>query len=206
MGKSLPQKIWDLVGFPFRAFLLDETWQRRLRLTSLKTERIMMAATQLRGKVLDIGCGTNDLIRLYRQSGGIGWGVDVYNFGGADLIVDSTRLPFRDGEFDTVCFIANLNHIPKSQRKRVLAEARRVLNDQGIVVVTMIGPIVGWLCHKLTWWDPDQKVRSIDFSEEDVGLTNEYVIDLMRSNGFVLWYHKRFVYGMNNLFVFRKYA
>lgn len=204
MNKSVLQKIWDFLGFPLRAFLLDETWQHRLRLTTLKTERIMMAATQIRGRVLDIGCGTNDLIRWYRQSGGVGFGVDVYNFGGADLIVDTTRLPLRDEEFDTVCFIANLNHIPKSQRKDVILEARRVLKENGIVVVTMIGPFIGWLCHKLTWWDPDQRVRQIDFSEEDVGLSSKYVIDLITKSGFCLIYHKKFVYGMNNLFVFRK--
>lgn len=204
MKKNLVQHIWDLVGFPLRAFLLDEKWQYRLHLTTLKSERMGMVANYIKGRVLDIGCGTNDLILWYRQLGGYGVGVDVFNFGGADLIVDTVRLPFRNNEFDCVCFIANLNHIPKSKREAVIAEARRVLRENGDLIITMIDPLIGWLAHKLTWWDPDQKARKIDWNEEDYGLSYRYIVNIMRKHGFRLVYHKKFLYNLNNLFLFRK--
>ena len=62
------------------------------------------------GRLLDVGCGLNRLVREY----GNGVGVDVYDWGDVDLLVDDTScLSFPDMSFDTITCLAALNHIPK---------------------------------------------------------------------------------------------
>lgn len=97
----------------------------------------------LDGKVLDIGCGKNELINMYKKLGREGMGVDVFPFEGVDQVVDTTDLSFEDGEFDTVTMIACLNHIPFYKRDKVLSEAYRVLKDGGRLFLTMIGSFSG---------------------------------------------------------------
>ena len=80
-----------------------------------------MAAVRLR--LLDIGAGTNALVRRH----GDGVGVEVYDWGGEALVVENAaRLPFSDQSFDTVSFVASLNHIPN--RQEALFEAHRHLS------------------------------------------------------------------------------
>jgi ubiquinone/menaquinone biosynthesis C-methylase UbiE len=86
-----------------------------------------------------------------------------------------------------------------------LKEIKRVLKKKGRVIVTMINSFVGFLCHKLTYWDSDQNLRKIDFKkEEDYGLSSKYVESLFEKEGFNLSIKKRFLYGLNILFVFEK--
>jgi len=89
----------------------------------------------VRGRLLDIGCGDNRLVREH----GDGIGVDVLDWGDVDLVVENTAdLPFKDRSFDTVSFVACLNHIPN--REEVLSEARRVIKADGRLIATMIPP------------------------------------------------------------------
>ncbi|MBA7545988.1 2-methoxy-6-polyprenyl-1,4-benzoquinol methylase, mitochondrial [subsurface metagenome] len=83
----------------------------------------------IRGRLLDIGCGTNKLVKFYM---GEGIGVDVYQWGGGDvdlLFDNSAKLPFKNETFDTVTIVGALNHIPN--RSEVLAEAHRILRQMG---------------------------------------------------------------------------
>lgn len=147
------QGVKDTLFFPFR-LLLNHQQQARLGLTSFINQRQAMVLPRCRGRLLDIGCGYNGLVRAWQN----GVGVDIINWPGADLICDSRHLPFAGGTFDTVSFLASLNHIP--HREAVLQEARRVLRDEGQVLITMIGPLVGYWCHRLIrHWDPDQIQR-----------------------------------------------
>jgi ubiquinone/menaquinone biosynthesis C-methylase UbiE len=92
-------------------------------------------------------------------------------------------MPFKSSKFDTACLIACLNHIPKSNREKVLSEIYRLLKDEGRLIVTMLSPFVGNLCHKLVWWDWDRKERGIH-EGEDYGLSNSYVIKLITEQKF----------------------
>lgn len=83
-----------------------------------------------------------------------GLGLDVYPYEGlsADNIVPGfLSLPFEDARFDTVTFIANLNHAPRSQRDGELREAFRVLKPGGNIIVTMGNALAEVLVHKLVW-------------------------------------------------------
>ena len=60
------------------------------------------------------------------------------------------------------------------------------------MVLTMIGPITGYLCHKLiAHWDPDQIDREMDYKEE-WGLHDSKVKELIESAGFERVGVKRF--------------
>jgi ubiquinone/menaquinone biosynthesis C-methylase UbiE len=116
--------------------------------------------------VLDIGCGTNDLAMRYRSRQGMAIGVDIYPWPGADVVCDTTSLPFPERHFDIVVMLACLNHVPQSERIGVLQEARRVLKREGQLLITMINPVVGFFAHAIRRrYDLDQLERGIGEEE-----------------------------------------
>ncbi len=98
----------------------------------------------LRGLVLDIGCGPQPWPAYF------GVHAKGTRFVGVDPLVGETRadyaqlralaeyLPFRDGSFDRVLFATTLDHFVSPHA--ALAEARRVLSDDGT--------IAAWVGHK----------------------------------------------------------
>jgi ubiquinone/menaquinone biosynthesis C-methylase UbiE len=79
-------------------------------------------------------------------------GIDVHPYDGlapAQVVRSLARFPFEDGSFGTVTFIANLNHVPASQRDAELVEAYRCLAPGGRIVVTMGNPVAEVLVHAL---------------------------------------------------------
>jgi SAM-dependent methyltransferase len=197
-GKSVLQSIWDFIGIPFRLLLFDQKWLSRFGWTTLEEERIAAVLPFLKGKILDIGAGENRLVKQWGQ----GIGVDVFDWGGGALMVeDSAQLPFSEGSFDTITFLACLNHIPN--RQEVLNEAHRLLCPGGSLVITMINPVLGNIGHAL-WWYSEDKIRGGMQEGELGGLWSRQVIDMCNKAGFVLSRRKKFVYRMNNLYVFTK--
>jgi len=162
--------------------------------------RLRVVLPNISGKLLDIGCGTNELVCQYK---GEGLGVDVFQWGDVDLVVeDSANLPFENKAFDTITIVAALNHIPK--RRAVLKEAHRVLSDQGKIIVTMIPPLVSRIWHFLREpWDADQNERGMKLGEV-YGLSTATVRDLLDDAGFSVIKEKRFMMGVNCLTIARK--
>jgi len=194
--KSLLQTAWDFVGSPFRLVLFDQAWLPSFRWTTLEDERLAAVWPHLRGRVLDVGAGANTLIKRY----GNGVGVDTFEWGGGAIVVpDSSQLPFADGAFDTVTFVACLNHIP--YREAALREARRVVKPDGRLIATMINPVLGDIGHAI-WWYSEDKHRGGMAAGEAGGLWPSRLIGMCQDAGFALRARRRFVYGMNHLFVF----
>lgn len=92
-------------------------------------------------RLLDVGCGTGQSLRIYRERAGLYVGIDL-SLGALRLAsgrfdaaswsqADALRLPFRDGSFDVVAFSSVLHHL--GDRGAALAEARRVLAPGGWV-------------------------------------------------------------------------
>ena len=165
--------------------------------------RHRLVLPQLRGRAMDIGCGYNDLIREYRETGGEGVGVDVYPWPGADRVVEDTAvLDYPDQSFDSVAIIAALNHIPN--REAVLREVHRLLRPDGRIVLTMIPPRLSWLWHTLRKpWDADQTERGMKAGEV-YGLTGRQVHELLKQTGFAPLKDRRFMLGLNRLTVAEK--
>jgi SAM-dependent methyltransferase len=194
--KSFLRSTWDLIGFPFRFILFDQAWLPRFGWTTLEEERLAVVLPKVRGRLLDIGAGPNTLVKLY--GGGIG--VDVFDWGGGALVVkDTARLPFSAQSFDTITLIACLNHIPN--RREVLQEACRVIKPGGGLIITMINPLLGEVGHKI-WWYSEDKQRGGMKEGEVGGMWSSEIIDLCLAAGFRLQQHKRFIYGLNHLYVF----
>lgn len=163
--------------------------------------RIKAMLPHIRGRLLDIGCGTNKLVKSYM---GEGIGVDVYQWGGdVDLLLDnSAKLPFKNETFDTVTIAGALNHIPN--RSEVLAEAHRILRQNGRIVITMIPPRLSRVWHFLRKsWDVDQKERGMKPGEV-FGLTRREVHYLLSEAKFDILLEKTFMLGINRVIVARK--
>jgi len=195
--KTFWQSLWDAVGIPFRLALFDQAWLPHWGWTTLETERIQRVLPWVNGFLLDVGAGPNRLVREY----GEGVGVDVYPWGGgAWLIRDAAQLPFKPASFGTIAFLACLNHIPN--RAEALREARRIIRSDGRVILTMIDPILGGIGHRI-WWYSEDKHRGGMAEGEVGGMWNRDILSLMREAGFEIVHLERFVYGLNNLLVFR---
>ncbi len=191
------QTIYDFIGAPLRMVVLPDAWSTRLGFTSLEDERLRVVLPELRGRVLDVGAGTNRLMDLH----GDGVGVDVIDWGGGATVVEDTRnLPFPDASFETVAFVACLNHIP--YRDEVLIEAKRLLRPGGRVVLTMIGRWLGDIGHKI-WWYSEDKHREVADGEL-MGMDPELMLRLLCEAGFADLVHRPFFYRMNHLFLATK--
>lgn len=206
--KSLVQHAYDFLGAPLRMMLLPDESNERFHLTSLRGERFAAVLSVLKGRVLDVGAGDNALIHLYqRHASGEqeaaamnSAGLDVVDWGADCVVVPNCRaMPFPDASFDTVTFIACLNHIP--ERTEALQEARRVLRPGGQLVVTMINHMVGTIGHKL-WWYSEEKHREMH-ADEVMGMDPRDVTDLIEAAGFRDVRHRRFLYRMNSLYIAR---
>jgi len=162
--------------------------------------RVKTVLPYIEGKLLDIGCGTNHLVKNYS---GDGVGVDVYKWDNVDLVVENTAdLPYKNNSFDTVTILAALNHIPN--RTEVLSEANRVLKKEGKLIITMIPPTISAIWHKIREpWDEDQHERGMKEGEV-YGLTHKQIKNLLSEAGFRISYTKRFMLKINLLVVSSK--
>ena len=206
--KNIVQTIYDFIFAPLRMVFLPDASNEKIHLTSLRAERFSVVIPELRGRVLDVGAGDNSLLKAYidyEEQMGVDTelakasiGVDVIDWGeGCTLVKSSAHLPFEDNSFDTVSFIACINHIP--ERKEALIEAARVLKPNGRILITMINRFLGELGHKL-WWYSEDKHRHVD-ENELMGMDPEEIKSLLESTGFRIINTKHFVYGLNCLYI-----
>jgi SAM-dependent methyltransferase len=196
MPRSGFRLVLDRAAFPVLMFLTPEQ-SRRLHLTPLDDERAEVCLPYCSGLLLDVGCGPNQLVRRH----GCGAGVDVYRWPTIDILCDSRRLPFPDGSFDTASLLAALNHVPPQNREAVLKEVHRVLRPTGRLLITMLDPAIGRITHRLRLrQDPDQHERGM-LADEEYGLWDSEVRSLLSDSGFRIEHRRRFVFGLNNLYV-----
>lgn len=187
------------IAFPLLSILSRES-SLKLGLTPIDDERVIIAMKNTEGRLLDVGCGANNYVKSY----GNGTGVDVAAWKGCDVVVkDAAELPFKDGEYDTVSFLACLNHIPN--RNEAVLEAARVVKPEGKILVTMITPRWGKFIH---WWrfrnDPDHQERHIDHDHELLGMSEDHIRGILHGAGFHNIKRKRFVYGLNSIYIAKR--
>ena len=206
--KSITQKIADFLTAPLRMILFPDEFSEKLHLTSLRAERFAVVLQELSGAVLDVGAGDNLLLKTYINSKNLvdhdyelankSVGVDVVDWGGDSLIVDSSdKLPFDDNSFDTIVFVACINHIP--ERKKAIQESMRVLKPGGKIIITMINRVIGEIGHKL-WWYSEDKHREVD-EDELMGMDKNEVEKLLFDAGIKNIETSRFFYGLNYIYV-----
>ena len=164
---------------------------------ALAKRRVRAVLPYVQGRLLDVGCGFNNLVRAYTN----GVGVDVHPWPGADVIVtDTAALQWEAQSFDTVAIIAALNHIPN--RAAVLNECRRVLRPGGRIIITMLTPRTSRIWHWLRApWDADQRQRGMRPGEV-YGFTCAQLLELFGQAGFRLLSQQSFMLGLNRVYVF----
>lgn len=194
VNAPLLQRLADHVFFPVNMWLSEET-SRRLGLTPIDHERVRFTLPYCRGRLLDLACGNNLLVRTY----GNGVGCDIHSYLHVSVRSDSAHLPFKGASFDSVAMLACLNHIVR--RDETLEECRRVLKNDGRLLLTMISPWVGWFSHKIRKrHDPDQLERGMS-QEEDWGLPGREITRLLESAGFRLVLRRKFMWGLNSFYM-----
>lgn len=199
------QQIADILNsllVPLRLSLPQPLVARLPLLRTTRQERVRQVLALYEGDALDVGCGTNELVRSYRERGGRGVGVDVHPWPGADLVVaESGALPWPDASFDSISFVASLNHIPT--RSESLREAHRLLRAGGRLIVTNLTPGTSRLWHFLAWWDRDQHERGMKAGEV-WGFRDPELRTLVADAGFRLVSLRGFMWGLNHIYVFTR--
>lgn len=208
--RSYWQIFADFITFPIRALTLFE--QDRWGFSSLQSERYYYCANAVQGYCLDVGCGRyNRFIKEFLN--GQGKGIDIFPYEGLakeNLVSDLSQFPFEDSAFESITFIANMNHIPKHQRKAEMAEAFRCLKPGGNIIATMGLPITEIMAHKVVdlydrYLGTDYDVDRIRGMEEGEAFYISYdeIISLFNNAGFQCITRKIFwtQWGLNSMYV-----
>ena len=168
IAKRMPTKVrrWlmeDFYGYPATTPL--NLW-RRLRKLVLWPEKVRRAFCGRnilpwagQGRLLDVGCGQGPNMATLHNMGWDVYGVDLSEtavrevhelFGDHVKLGDFLDVHYDDRSFDVVLFNHSLEHLydPVS----ALREARRILDDKGVLVVTV--PNAGSMEARLfgRWW------------------------------------------------------
>jgi SAM-dependent methyltransferase len=138
LGRHFPVPLYDVVHHVFG-------------LRPIHQEMITLAGLRDGHRVLDVGCGTGNLLRStgkrYRNADLVGLDPDpkVLARAGrkarrAGLTVRLDRgfaqeLPYPDGSFDRVFSSLMLHHLDSASKDALLAEVRRVLRPDGLLVL-----------------------------------------------------------------------
>ncbi len=170
--------------------------------------RIMKATPYLTkfNVILDIGCGDGELCRILAKRGIMGVGIDTrvnerFEAAGFKFISGSfpDALPTKK-LFDAISMLAVLEHVSEGQKLNFIKACYERLLTDGIVVLTVPSAKVDALLIVLRFL---RLVDGIAF-EEHHGFNPSKVKPLFESVGFKLLTHKKFQFGLNNLFIFKK--
>lgn len=177
----------DRVNALFRAQICEDETQRICR------ERIHWMCSQVRGeKILDLGCSEGIASLLLGQEGHQVVGIDINpavlevarqefaafpDFVRQNVqfeLVSAGRLPFDDATFDSVLMGEVLEH--QTRPERLLAEARRVLRPDGVVVITTPFGVFPDEDHRHTFYLSDfiELVTSL-FRTEHLHILGKYI-------------------------------
>jgi len=76
------------------------------------------------------------------------------------------------------------------------------MKKNGTILITMISPRWGQFIHWIRFRnDPDHQDRDIDHDHELLGMHSSHVKSLMKDAGFEIVKTKRFVFGINTIYI-----
>lgn len=200
------QVIADNLFFPFRALFIPE--ENRFGLSSLREERFDMVSRFSKGRILDIGCGKDNLFIKNWADHPDSVGIDVFFYKGvAHVHQDMTNLPFPDSSFDTVTLIAVGGHIPKNIRVKELTEISRVLKSGGRLLMTEGEPVTQTIGHLWRHFSyallGKQDMDTERGMEEDEQYCMPYseIMEYLNAPPLKLEKRIKFMWGLNNLYI-----
>lgn len=112
------------------------------------------------GRVLDLGCGVGHSIDLLAPRESVGVDRDAAALAGQPRetrVCDMRELPFEAASFASVLAMHSIEHVPDPER--VVAEARRVLEPDGVAVLTTP--------NRLTFARPNEIIDPYHYVELD---------------------------------------
>ena len=191
--------------FPIR--LLFCSTESKFGLKSIREERMEYVNKFCFGKVLDIGCGPNNLFIKDYVGDKNGVGVDVFEYEGVKHIIkDTSKFPFKDNSFDTITLIAVGGHIPKEQRLAEFKEIARMLAPKGRLIMTEGEPISQWLYHKylhFRYGDEDMDSQR-GGQDEELCMPKKEIMQYFNTNGLGYEMKTRFMWGLIPVYFARK--
>lgn len=148
--EELPENGWALGYFHSSHYAWDgKTWSRNFY-ELMKRDLLLFTLGDLKGKkILEIGCGEGIYLDIIARQGGVIFGQDISseraaiaakklkeNFFDVDIkIGDAAELLFSDNYFDAVIAADFLEHVTYEEKKKIVAEAYRVLKPGGIFAI-----------------------------------------------------------------------
>lgn len=169
----------------------------------LRQQRFKAAAPYLKGRILDVGCGSGALAGLVDSSSYLGVDVNETSLNRARAYFPShsfqNSLPSVEEKFDTVVSLAVIEHVPDPLI--FLGNlAQNLKHDPAArIVITTPHPSVGWV-HDV---GAAIGLFSKHANEEHEELLDQSkLFDLGQRAGLVLLNYQRFLFGVNQLAVF----
>lgn len=100
-------------------------------------ENLARVAGRVQGRMLDVGSGRKPYAELFSVTEHVGLELDTPRGRevGADVLYDGSRFPFIDSTFDAVFASQVFEHV--FEPDRFLAEVRRILRDDGVLLLTL---------------------------------------------------------------------
>jgi SAM-dependent methyltransferase len=132
----------------------NPTWQRHVAAYALCEPELGP------GRVLDLGCGIGHSFHLLAPRETVGVDLEASALAGQEretVVADMRALPFGAASFASVLSVQSLEHVPDPER--VLAEAARVLEPDGVAV--FVTP------NRLTLGRPDEIIDPYHYVEFD---------------------------------------
>jgi SAM-dependent methyltransferase len=170
----------------------------------LRRQRFKSASPFLRGRILDVGCGSGGLAELVDPASYVGVEVDEISLNSAKHNYPNhsfrSDLPSVDEKFDTVVSLAVIEHVPEPAI--FLNSLSQYLKDDEFarIIITTPHPAVDWI-H-------DIGARIGLFSkhaneEHEELLDKEKIYEIGKESGLTLVNYHRFLFGGNQLAVFQ---
>ena len=171
----------------------------------LQRQRIHAVKAHLKGKVLDVGCGSGDLSTLVASNDYLGVDRDLHVLGVARAKFPSHQfveaLPDKSARFDTIACLAMIEHVPDP------AETLRGFVDflaphpESQIVLTTPHPAYEFI-HTA---GAKIGVFSAHGSEEHEDLINRSrLIELAAESGLKMIHYQRFLLGANQLAILKR--
>ena len=170
----------------------------------LRKKRFQAAKKYLKGRVLDVGCGSGGLSRFVNADSYHGVEKDEESLAIAKKqhpnIIFSRNIGEIDGFFDTVVSLAVIEHVPSPSQ--FLLELSQMLKDEnGRIVVTTPHPSVDWV-HGL---GASIGLFSKHANDEHEDLLNQETLRQAGDQaGLQMVVYERFLLGANQLAVFSR--
>lgn len=177
--KSTPKSIRDYYDEFSRTYDQGRDAGYHALVDKLETE---IALRYMRGRVLEVGCGTGLILNRLGAAATQAIGIDLsrgmlahaHARGLTVLRASATALPFRNGAFQTVCSFKVLSHVPAIET--ATAEVSRVLVPAGHAVLEFYNrQSLRYLAFRLR-----RGAISAETSEKDVFVRYDLVEDMRR--------------------------